>query len=527
MAPTPIRVDDRIDLGGDRGTVRFVGSLQGRGETVWAGVEWDDAGRGRHDGSVDGHEYFSCTRPGAGSFVKLVKLGSGGRRTLMQAVTQRYCIDAADDGTGRDAVNWVGGARVELVLPSDSSTVGQVDFASLKIVDVSGMGVCEIENGDTADAHVKHERLGDLFTQLRELRVADNLLNDVRVVPKLVKELPELHTLDASRNLFLPVAGSGGSFRGPAVSKLRALVLNQCNLEWETVLGICAMAPHLCELRLHRAGLGAIRSGGERWVTDILAKVEVLDLDSNSVPWQDVQSVYSRLPSLRELFISNNGIDGEVALQPGVGGEMPFPSLHKLGVSENPICNWDFVTGLMHIPRLCALLISCTPLSADEKCPIPHRLRVIARLPTITTLDGSIISSDERLHAERRYLADEALPARAAGHGVKHPRLEKLLSEHSTISAPTGTNSGALRSELVRVTFRSHANGKERVRAVPRTTRVEKLRAIARSGLRLSRSTEVRLELENETVLDGDWRNLSYWGLSGGDEVVICVFYKV
>ena len=37
----------------ERGTVRYVGEVAGtKGE--WIGVEWDDEGRGRHDGTHDG-----------------------------------------------------------------------------------------------------------------------------------------------------------------------------------------------------------------------------------------------------------------------------------------------------------------------------------------------------------------------------------------------------------------------------------------------------------------------------------------
>ena len=40
----------------ERGTVRYVGEVAGtKGE--WIGVEWDDEGRGRHDGTHDGKRF--------------------------------------------------------------------------------------------------------------------------------------------------------------------------------------------------------------------------------------------------------------------------------------------------------------------------------------------------------------------------------------------------------------------------------------------------------------------------------------
>lgn len=48
----------------ERGTVRYVGEVSGtKGE--WIGVEWDDEGRGRHDGTHDGKRLVGGMRPAA------------------------------------------------------------------------------------------------------------------------------------------------------------------------------------------------------------------------------------------------------------------------------------------------------------------------------------------------------------------------------------------------------------------------------------------------------------------------------
>ena len=57
---------------GDMATVRFIGKLEGKGEKVWMGVEWAEAGRGKNDGSVGEARYFSCA-PGMGSFIDVKK----------------------------------------------------------------------------------------------------------------------------------------------------------------------------------------------------------------------------------------------------------------------------------------------------------------------------------------------------------------------------------------------------------------------------------------------------------------------
>lgn len=47
----------RIESGGFIGTVRYVGALpQYPGE--WYGIEWDNPSRGKHNGTVNGVQFF-------------------------------------------------------------------------------------------------------------------------------------------------------------------------------------------------------------------------------------------------------------------------------------------------------------------------------------------------------------------------------------------------------------------------------------------------------------------------------------
>ncbi|TPX14227.1 uncharacterized protein E0L32_000621 [Thyridium curvatum] len=70
-----IVVGDAVDVPGNmHGTVRFIGSVQGRKGT-FAGVELsaDFASRGKNSGDVDGIYYFTTSKPGAGIFLPLSK----------------------------------------------------------------------------------------------------------------------------------------------------------------------------------------------------------------------------------------------------------------------------------------------------------------------------------------------------------------------------------------------------------------------------------------------------------------------
>ena len=75
-------------------TVRYAGLIAGK-EGTWVGVEWDDAGRGKNDGSVAGKRYFECRRaPKGGSFIKSEKIKRG--ISLVDAVKDRYTLGDSD-----------------------------------------------------------------------------------------------------------------------------------------------------------------------------------------------------------------------------------------------------------------------------------------------------------------------------------------------------------------------------------------------------------------------------------------------
>src|SRR5258708_184543 len=51
----------RISHSGCLGTIRYVGEVEGT-TGCWLGVEWDDPGRGKHNGEHNGKVYFQCRK---------------------------------------------------------------------------------------------------------------------------------------------------------------------------------------------------------------------------------------------------------------------------------------------------------------------------------------------------------------------------------------------------------------------------------------------------------------------------------
>lgn len=79
---------NRLQIGEDRCTVRYVGDLKGK-EGVWVGVEWDEPSRGENNGSMDGHDYFATENGmSSASFIPLDDVEGG--ISLVDALIERY-----------------------------------------------------------------------------------------------------------------------------------------------------------------------------------------------------------------------------------------------------------------------------------------------------------------------------------------------------------------------------------------------------------------------------------------------------
>ncbi|KID91193.1 Cytoskeleton-associated protein, Gly-rich domain protein [Metarhizium guizhouense ARSEF 977] len=93
-------VGDTVDVpGGMYGTVRFVGTVQGKKGT-FAGVELhqDFAARGKNSGDVDGISYFATSTPGAGIFVPVVKASRRGSSTSSFPMTPTASANGRANG---------------------------------------------------------------------------------------------------------------------------------------------------------------------------------------------------------------------------------------------------------------------------------------------------------------------------------------------------------------------------------------------------------------------------------------------
>jgi dynactin complex subunit len=89
---------NRVVFNGEKGSVKYRGKLlhkvdnaKIKADEEWLGVEWDDPTKGKHNGTVEGVQYFQASAEKAGSLVLSKKAEYG--QDLLEALVKRYFRD--------------------------------------------------------------------------------------------------------------------------------------------------------------------------------------------------------------------------------------------------------------------------------------------------------------------------------------------------------------------------------------------------------------------------------------------------
>ena len=237
FAPSPLpEVNDRVQVSRDRATIRYIGPVVGQDGT-WIGLEWDDAARGKHNGTTGGHQYFTCTSgSNSGSFVRMEKVNFG--TSLLEGLVARYTNVRGEEGIEEVSkeelyVHTKTGRVMIEVVGEEKAIKKWAQIHLLKSARVHGAAVSHL--GDPAQ----------LATHLPSLTAMDltcNLFSSWEFVEGLSSSLSKLSDLNLSDNrIALPATALGR----PPLTNLTTLRLNYCGLSWQKVAAIEPSLPSL------------------------------------------------------------------------------------------------------------------------------------------------------------------------------------------------------------------------------------------------------------------------------------------
>ncbi|KAF5330813.1 hypothetical protein D9619_005494 [Psilocybe cf. subviscida] len=408
----------RISHNGHLGTIRYVGPVDNtRG--VWLGVEWDDADRGKHDGSKDGKHYFSCRFSTSGSFIRPTSHISYGV-SFIDALSSKYIDTLHGSHTQENIIlgSSAGAIKVEAV----SLDKIRQKFARLDRLREVSLDNAYIVKGDPPGQVTK------TCPNIRGLDLSQNLLPSWETVAQITQELPALERLSLNRNrLQMPVISD---LLPNAFRTVTEIQLNDTLMTWTDMRTITAFMPHLQVIEMGYNRLTRL-AGDKPPTTFMNTTVQFINLDSNYLSeWTHLCTSLKSFQSLARVVLASNFIEAI----PIPNDDSNFlPGLKYLSLSDNRLSEWGAIDALARwCPSLESMVIKGNPLVAGDESGKRTRPLVVARIPSLTTLDGASISSRERTDSELFYISS-IMHAGVASDEVRsqqHPRWTELCAKY-------------------------------------------------------------------------------------------------
>lgn len=361
---TSYQVDDRIGIGGDLATIRYVGHIPPWGDSITAlGIEWDNPNRGKNDGSINGHRYFTTQHGVSGSFIKATNKAISLPQTFVDVLRSQYGFTAdfnevnigtkTTESYGFDKLNKITG-----------------NFSQLTSITLEKRMI---------------KSSGDLkyfeFTNLSSLDLSFNLLTNFDNLSSIILKAPNLIQLNANGNRIQCIS------RRLSFQSVKSLELSTTYLKINLLFDLLSQFPNLEELNIAHNCYDDID-------IDLLLKLSNLKLKLIDLSFNKL----TRIPNLSvtSINILNNIISNL---------DLPDKFNPKLlDLRHNSITSWDECDKLIKLSKLEILRINGNPVfeaySAEEQ-----EIYLMARINFYGKLNGSILSKDEVSNADLYFIS--------------------------------------------------------------------------------------------------------------------------
>lgn len=548
LVPGQTRIRDRD---GFVATVVYVGPVASakNSKEVYAGVVWDDPSRGKHDGSVVCRttnqvvRHFGGCGPTQGSFLKVSKLDRGLPLTA-ELLKEKYVAMQAPVIAPNNLLPHT--ARTSKGLEKPIEFLGELQIRRRQqLEDIHKISLRREGISWAPTESEKGSLTASYGENIRDIDLAGNLLSDWEEVLKIAREFPNLTDYSVAFNRIRDVQLPVSSFDG-----IKVLNLKSCGIQsFETVLWVSQSMPNIESLCIASSDLSNMK---DYEALEGLEQLKIIDCsDCKLDSWDEqVQKVLGKLPNLQQLSLDDNPIP---SIPQHSSEDTIFPKLSALQLAGTSISSWTDLEGINNgLPNLRSLRFKMTPLTSTlGKGEV--RFLSVARIPNLDYFNGSVISTQERVEAERRYLtlvshllnkteaeqvatSSSEEEAKVAKESIlaEHPQFDRLREVHKTLVLPQANGSASnggntLASTVCNVTISSMAASscsmEPLVRRLPGSLTVGRLKALCGRAFGLDldlMSLHFRTQADAFPVeLDNDDNSLLYYGVCDGAEILM------
>ena len=416
-------IGSKIELNDQTATIKYVGPLMHKKEVnkndIWIGVEWDDKTRGKHNGTVEGYEYFKTNNNlNSGSLIRISKPNFG--QNFIDALNYKYNFYGSqgndfnkfvDQGLEMDNFIQTNKKIINIELVGKEKAVKEFsEFKRMICIDLTNSYVRDLGNN-----------LSDLIPRVQELQLTKTLLTKWTEILNLLTLLPRLTMLNFSENILEFDDKFDEEIKkfssGEKKLRLNSLVLNKCGLELYSLIKLCPIFINLESLYLM----------GNLINNEIYEKSEQKEfIDKN------IEEIHKNIPKLKYLSLEKNRI------QQFFFGYKIFksPVLKYINLNQNLIQKifskeeWetklidDFKSTISHISidynmfpekDFNQIMIDIEKLSlknidilnnmlVDKNGQETAKIELIGRNPNLSVLNKSIVTKILRRDYEKFYL---------------------------------------------------------------------------------------------------------------------------
>ncbi|ETS87953.1 hypothetical protein PFICI_01781 [Pestalotiopsis fici W106-1] len=513
-----VKVGDRLSYDGAICTVRYLGEVAGTSGS-WIGVEWDDATRGKHDGSHKGTRYFSCKSksPTAASFVRPTR-SADRPQSFVAALQDKYTGEVS---AASAQIRFSGKIAEEVGFQKIQRQ--QANLAELKFVILDGTRIAyPYAEGD--------QRIVATCPKTVELDLSRNLFTKFETVVNICSELPILRNLRLNGNRFVDILEDEKLAHAQTIFKdVKELALEETLLTWEE---ICHASSKFQSLATLSADVNQLSLLPQVPVGTLSSTLLSLSLEFNDFTSLADVACLGKLQALRNLHLKGNNI---AAITSESSAEQPVfsSSLQYLDISYNKVSSWSFVDNLPScFPGLTHLRFTHNPIydnpdpdhSTQSKTVTEEAYMItVGRLANLKALNFGNISANDRQDAEMFYLARIGKHLAAVPENeepqvlLNHKRYTQLVELYGppVVNRQKEINPSFLEARLITVQFIFHPHdGKdnaERIIQIPKSFDIYRVKGIAG---RLFAQEPISLRLIWET---GEWDPVAGFDDETGD----------
>ncbi|KAI1817729.1 Thioesterase/thiol ester dehydrase-isomerase [Poronia punctata] len=483
MSPTP-KVGDRVSYDGATCTVRYAGEVAGA-SGAWLGVEWDDAARGKHDGSHKGVRYFNCLSRSAtaASFVRPTRPAEKSN-SFIGALQDKYTAELA----------------VTAAIQFSGKVAEEVGFEKIrkKQARLSELRYAVLDEGRISTVYKEGDgSITETCPKVVELDLSRNLFTKIGTVVEICSELTRLRDLRLNGNRFqgiLTDKGLDGAEK--RLKNVQELAVEQTLMTWEETVHVAAKCNSLASLNASANQLSNLPSTPLYSLTSTLTS---LNLEFNDFTAMSQLASLAELTSLRQLHLKGNNIsahrptDSHEEAPPAIFS----PSVQFLDISYNDVSSWEFVDDLLTcFPGLTALRFAHNPIydnpdpghSANAKNVTEEAyMFAVGRLGNLKMLNFGAISAQDRQNAEMYYLTRigkqlASVPEAQEADILKtHKRYAELCEIYGSpvVNRTKEVNPAFLEARLVNIQFVYHERGMQREARIPKGFDIYAVKGIA------------------------------------------------